>query len=253
MQLAQNSVKRVFASEDPYYEEVEVTQKNGQTRVKRVWKEPPSEGLSANDTQVLKRVTRKAWRLDLLFSMCGLRVGWSAVIGILPVIGDVINLYMALKLVRLAQTVDEGLPAWVVSKMMTNIAIDFALGFTPVLGTIAGALYRANSRNSLILEHFLRKRAKQNVAKGLYLVDAAGKKKRPWYAWGRGGGKTGAAAVEETPGELEAQVLAGEELGEARHTPGQATTAPTMHSTAAPPASSGLPPSTSGQVSGSYS
>lgn len=131
-------------------------------------------------------MTRKAWRLDLVFSMCGLRLGWSAVIGIVPVIGDIINLYLSMQLIKLAQEVDEGLPAFTVSKMMSNVMIDFLLGLTPVLGTIAGALYKANSRNALILEHFLKKRALDNIKKGKYVTDPTAQgNKKSWFSWGR--------------------------------------------------------------------
>ncbi|KAF5098428.1 hypothetical protein D0Z00_002041 [Geotrichum galactomycetum] len=68
--------------------------------------------------------------------------------------------------------------------MMTNIMIDFALGLTPVLGIIAGALYKANSRNSLILSHFLTKRAKENVKKGLFLQGDEARAQRSWFGWG---------------------------------------------------------------------
>lgn len=103
------------------------------------------------------------------FQFCGFRLGWSAVFGILPVVGDCINIYFAIQLVRLAQQVDGGLPVAELSKMMSNIVFDFVLGLVPFLGIIAGALYRANSRNALILEHFLTHRARQNL--GLELPD----------------------------------------------------------------------------------
>lgn len=59
-------------------------------------------------------------------------------------------------LVNLAASVDGGIPASVRSKMVTNVTIDFGLGFTPFLGDIAGAIYKSNSRNYLILERHLR-------------------------------------------------------------------------------------------------
>lgn len=105
-------------------------------------------------------------------------------IGIIPVIGDIVNLYMSMQLVKLAQTIDDGgLPALEVSKMMSNIMIDFLLGLTPVLGVIAGALYKANSRNSLILSHFMTKRAKANVKRGLYTQGDETQANRSWFGW----------------------------------------------------------------------
>lgn len=122
----------------------------------------------------------------MLFSLCGLRVGWSAVIGIIPVIGDIINIYMAMQLIRLAQKIDGGLPVAQQSKMMTNILIDFGLGLIPVLGIITGALYRANSRNALILQHYMNRRARKNVEQGLFLKDPNAKKiGTNWFSFGR--------------------------------------------------------------------
>lgn len=139
--------------------------------------------------------TKKAWHLDMLFSLCGIRLGWSAVIGIIPVIGDIINIYLSLKLIKLAQNIDGGLPVTVQSKMMGNISIDFMLGLVPVLGMVAGAIYKSNSRNSLILEHYLRDRARKNVEKGLFLLDpiseANKNKGNKWFSFGskKGGNK----------------------------------------------------------------
>lgn len=121
----------------------------------------------------------------MLFSLCGLRLGWSAVIGIIPVIGDCINIYMALQLVRLAQKIDGGLPVTEQSKMMTNVFIDFAMGIIPVVGIVAGALYRANSRNALILQHYLRKKAENNVQQGLFLLDPAAQSGKGWFHFGK--------------------------------------------------------------------
>ncbi len=44
------------------------------------------EGLSQNDGNVLKKVRRRAYRLDMsLFDFCGFKFGWSAVVAIIPV------------------------------------------------------------------------------------------------------------------------------------------------------------------------
>jgi hypothetical protein len=44
------------------------------------------EGLTNNDLKILKKVRKRAYRLDMsLFNCCGIRFGWSSVIGFLPV------------------------------------------------------------------------------------------------------------------------------------------------------------------------
>lgn len=117
----------------------------------------------------MKRVSRRAWNLDIGVTMCGLSLGWSSIIGIVPVLGDIINLYLSIQVIKLAFTVDGGLPPIILGQMILNLVVDFLLGIIPFLGALAGALYKANSRNSLILEHFLKNRAAANVAKGLYV------------------------------------------------------------------------------------
>ena len=47
---------------------------------------PP--GLSDRDKKYLKRVKKHARRLDKGFSLCGMRFGWTAIIGLIPMAGD---------------------------------------------------------------------------------------------------------------------------------------------------------------------
>jgi len=111
-----------------------------------------------------------------LFSLFGLRFGWSSVIGFIPWIGDVIDLYFAIQLVYLCQTVTGGLPPNITSKMWFNgtfatgprvcgsvadtgvVAVDFALGLVPILGDLADASWRCNTKNVSVLERYLKEK-----------------------------------------------------------------------------------------------
>jgi hypothetical protein len=64
---------------------------------------------------------------------------------------------------RTCQQVEGGLPANVKSKMMFNIILDFFVGLVPFLGDIADALFRANTRNAVELENYLRKKGAENI------------------------------------------------------------------------------------------
>ena len=46
-------------------------------------------GLSKRDAKILKSVQRRAHYLDKGFSICGLRFGWTFIIGIIPMAGDI--------------------------------------------------------------------------------------------------------------------------------------------------------------------
>lgn len=43
---------------------------------------PP--GLTKKEEKVLKKVTRRAYRLDNCINFCGIRIGWSVIAGIIP-------------------------------------------------------------------------------------------------------------------------------------------------------------------------
>lgn len=116
----------------------------------------------------MQRVSRRAWHLDYIFSFCGHRLGWSAVIGLIPLVGDIFNAYLSYTVIRLANNIDGGLPIELLVRMTGNVVLDFLIGITPILGSVAGALYKANSRNSLVLERYLKERARVNLTKGLY-------------------------------------------------------------------------------------
>jgi hypothetical protein len=76
-----------------------------------------------------------------------------------PRIGDFIDCFLALMVVRMCSKVDGGLPQQLRARMIFNILLDFGIGLVPIIGDIADALYRANTRNAWLLEMYLVKKA----------------------------------------------------------------------------------------------
>lgn len=74
-------------------------------------------------------------------------------------LGDIIDCLLAYWIIRKASQIKGGLPQKIKNKMYMNVAADFAIGLVPVLGDIADALYKANSRNTWLLEAYLVKKA----------------------------------------------------------------------------------------------
>lgn len=150
-----------FGKEDPYFETVPATRIDGRSshkKPKRRRKALP-EGLSAHDGKVLTKVKRRAYRLDMSFgNCCGIKFGWSSVIGIIPVIGDVIDALLALMVVQTCRGVEGGLPSGVQMQMMFNIALDFGVGLMPLVGDMMDAVFKANTRNAVVLEKYLRQK-----------------------------------------------------------------------------------------------
>lgn len=157
-----------FGKEDPYFETVPATRIDGKPskKMKKMPKALPP-GISEHDGKVLTKVKRRAHRLDASWSFLGMRVGWSSVIGIIPFIGDALDAFMALMVIRTCQQVEGGLPKAVNAQMMFNLALDFAVGLVPFIGDLADMLFRANTKNAIVLEDFLRKKgAKALKAQG---------------------------------------------------------------------------------------
>lgn len=150
-------------SENPYKEKVAI--KTNQRGEVTKWKEverPLPEGLSANDQEILKAVRRKAYKWDMSFTLCCTKTkfGWSAIIGLIPFLGDALDLLVALFIVKRAGKVDGGLPKILYARMMWNIMLDFGIGLIPFVGDIADAFYRANTRNAWLLDAYLTEKAK---------------------------------------------------------------------------------------------
>lgn len=62
--------------------------------------------------------------------------------------------------IRKASRVDGGLPKRMYSLMLFYIALDFAIGFIPILGDLVDMGYRANTRNAWLLDAYLDEKAK---------------------------------------------------------------------------------------------
>lgn len=107
------------------------------------------------DLKILNSVKRKAYRLDLQLSVCGLRLGWAGVIGLIPGFGDIIGVLFALQLVSKASSVDGGLPEKIRLQMISNVVFDFVIGLIPFVGDFMNILYKCNSRNFILLEKHL--------------------------------------------------------------------------------------------------
>lgn len=70
--------------------------------------------------------------------------------------GDIIDLLLAYYLFTIIKSVDGGLPASLQSRMTLNLGLDFALGFVPILGDLADAAFRCNTKNVSLLEAHLK-------------------------------------------------------------------------------------------------
>ena len=83
------------------------------------------------------------------------RFGFDAVVGLLPIGGDVITSIFAFSVVGLALYYK--MPWAVVGAMVANIAVDFLIGLVPILGDVADFRVKAYTRNAnLLVTHYER-------------------------------------------------------------------------------------------------
>lgn len=156
-----------FGTEDPYFEQVPATRLNGRPtgKMKRQKKALPP-GISERDGLILTKVKRRAYRLDMaLFSFLGCRFGWGSVIGIIPMFGDAMDTLMALMVYKTCCQIEGGLPMNIKIMMMVNIIVDFVIGIVPFLGDLVDAMFKANTRNVILLEQHLREQGKKDLKK----------------------------------------------------------------------------------------
>lgn len=81
------------------------------------------------------------------------KLGLDAIMGFVPVVGDITGAVLGLWLVREARA--GGVPIGVRRKMLKNLVMEMVLGFVPVLGDIFDVAFRANSRNRALVEDWL--------------------------------------------------------------------------------------------------
>lgn len=87
--------------------------------------------------------------------LVGRKVGLDALLGLIPVGGDVISGALGLYLVWEARNL--GLPRWQLWRMAGNVGIDTLIGAVPVAGDLFDFLYRSNSKNLKIVRKHLDK------------------------------------------------------------------------------------------------
>ncbi len=103
----------------------------------------------------LRRCRRVATWLDgaWVIPFTRWRVGADALLGLLPVAGDLLSALLGLSIVWQARQLSA--PTTLQLKMLSNLGLDFVLGSVPLVGDIADVAFRKNLRNVALLEEWL--------------------------------------------------------------------------------------------------
>jgi hypothetical protein len=90
--------------------------------------------------------------LDNKFKLFGFRFGVSAVIDLIPGLGDILDALLSCYIVWIA--IQMPIPKTKIAEMIWNILFSFLIGLIPLVGDTAYIFYKPNLRNLKILKSF---------------------------------------------------------------------------------------------------
>lgn len=103
---------------------------------------------------VRARVTamEKLLERSLVIPGTNVPIGLDALVGLVPVLGEVVTAAMGAYIVWEARNL--GLPKWKLARMGANVLFDTAIGAIPLIGDAADFLFRSNTKNlNILLKH----------------------------------------------------------------------------------------------------
>ena len=126
-----------------------------QEQFARIAKDLPGMG---NDPMAVRaRVEALERILERAFVFPGTKIpfGLDSVIGLVPVLGDLVTAFMGAYMVWEARNL--GMSKWQLIRMTANIGIDTAIGAIPFVGDAFDLVWRSNSKNLRIIKKHLDK------------------------------------------------------------------------------------------------
>jgi Domain of unknown function (DUF4112) len=114
-------------------------------------------GMGSDLQSVRQRVEALELLLERSFTIPGTKIpfGLDSVLGLVPILGDVITAVMGAYLVWEARNL--GMSKWQLVRMTANVGIDTALGAVPLVGDAFDFIWRSNSKNLRIIRKHLDK------------------------------------------------------------------------------------------------
>ena len=113
--------------------------------------------MGSDPVSVRKRIEALEILLERSRVLPGTRypIGLDAIIGLVPVIGDIVSAALGSYIVWEARNL--GLPKWKLWRMMGNLAVDTTIGAVPFVGDAFDIAFRSNTRNLRIVKKHLDK------------------------------------------------------------------------------------------------
>lgn len=112
------------------------------------------------------RIEALARIMDSMIEIPGtnVRVGFDALIGVVPVVGDILSQLISSYIIWEARRL--GASRFTIARMIGNTAIDTVIGMVPFAGDAFDVVFRANTKNLALLKAHLAKNGHVNRGKG---------------------------------------------------------------------------------------
>jgi hypothetical protein len=118
----------------------------------------------------LKRIQKLAHLLDNAFTIPGTsyNIGLDPLLGLFPAMGDYIGFILSGYIVW--ESAKLGVSKSILYRMTLNIIIDFLGGIFPFFGDIFDVMWKANQKNTILLENYLKSPEKTKKVNKLFLL-----------------------------------------------------------------------------------
>lgn len=130
--------------------------------------------MKLSETDIVHHIRTFSELLDSRFSIPGtkIRFGLDAIIGLIPGFGDSIGgLLSALIILQSARL---GVSRIVLVRMAINVIIEVIIGAVPFIGDIFDVAWKANIRNSNLLEKYISTKSRKAPQAVVHILEAAG-------------------------------------------------------------------------------
>lgn len=116
--------------------------------------------MQSAERQRLERLENLAELLDESIRIPGIgyRIGYDAIIGLIPGVGDVAGLLFGTYIV--VESARFKVPRSTLLRMITNVILEAIIGAIPLIGDVFDATYKSNLRNLRLLQDRLNKPAR---------------------------------------------------------------------------------------------
>ena len=113
--------------------------------------------IGRDPASVRRRLEAMELLLERAFTVPGtnMRVGLDAIVGLVPVIGDLVTTAMGAWMVWEARNL--GMSKFHLARMAGNVGVDTVIGAIPLVGDLFDFAFRSNTRNLRILKRWLDK------------------------------------------------------------------------------------------------